>query len=299
MRAAVIAALLMMDACGSSHQAAAPDDTIMQRDAHSADLALSLERPNEAIEQYRHALERARARDDATAIGNYGYDIAVAQLMANDPKQALDTIHTTRTELAMRGVASFPALDLAEATACYRVGDKATSDKLAAQVEASADPAAAARASFLRGLIADDAGNAIGLNQAIDRLATATSPDQQADRDELLARRDLEQSSSPSAVAYAEHAAELRRQALDYRGVARALAVAADAEARLRNNELAASLYMRAGQSAAAQGDAEAARRWLRRANELTNDPALRSTARSAISALGQGQTAPRSNSRN
>lgn len=257
MRVVVIVALLLMDACGSSQQSAVPDDTIMRQDAHAAGLALSLERPNEAIEQYKHALERARARDDATAIGDYGYDIAVAQLVANQPREALDTIRKTRAELALRGTASFPAMDLAEATACYRIGDRATSDKLAAQVEANADPVAAARASFLRGLIADDTGNMAGLNQAIGRLTAASSPDQQADLDELLARRDLDQGSFASAAEQAEHSAELRRQALDYRDMARVLAVAADAQARAGHTELAAALYMRAGQSAAAQGDME------------------------------------------
>ena len=292
MRAAVIVALLLMDACGSTHQAAAPDDAIMQRDAHSADMALSLERPNEAIEQYKHALERARARDDATAIGNYGYDIAVAQLIANEPRQALDTIRTTRAELALRGAASFPALDLAEATACYRIGDKATSDRLAAQVEAGADPAAAARASFLRGLIADDTGNAVGLDQAINRLATATTPAQQADRDELLARRDLDRGAFASAAEEAEHSAELRRHELDYRDMARVISVAADAQARAGRSDLAAALYMRAGQSAAAQGDVEAARTWLHRATELGDDAMLHKEAQSAIKALGHGVSA-------
>lgn len=290
MRAVVVVALLLMDACGSSHQAAAPDDTLMRRDAHAADLALSLERPNEAIEHYKQALDRARARDDATAIGDYGYDIAVAQLMANEPRQALDTIRTTRAELALRGAASFPTLDLAEATACYRVGDKATSDMLAAHVEASADPAAAARASFLRGLIADDTGNMAGLNQAIDRLAGARSPDQQADRDELLARRDLRLGAFASAAEEAEHSAELRRQELDYRDMARVLAVAADAEAHAGRTDLAAALYMRAGQSAAAQNDAEAARAWLHRAMELGSDALLYKQAQSAIEALGHEQ---------
>jgi TPR repeat protein len=56
---------------------------------------------------------------------------------------------------------------------------------------------------------------------------------------------------------------------LDYRGMARALSVAANAELRAGNTRAAAELYMRAGQGAAAQGDAESARPWLRRAADV------------------------------
>jgi hypothetical protein len=292
MRFAVVVALLLLEACGSSHQPATPDDAIMRQNAHAAGLALSLERPNEAIEKYKQALERARARDDATAIGDYGYDIAVAQLVANEPKQALDTIRATRRELALRVATSFPAMDLAEATACYRVGDKATSDKLAAQVEASAEPVTAARASFLRGLIAADVGNTAGLNRAIARLASPTSPNQQADEDELLARRELAQGAFASAVEQAERSAELRRQERDYRDMARVLALAADAQARAGRADLAAALYIRAGRSAAAQGNVDAARSWLHRAMELGSDATLHREAQSAIDTIGHGVSA-------
>jgi hypothetical protein len=263
---------------------------MMRQDAHAAGLALSLERPNEAIAQYKLALERARARDDAAAIGDYGYDMAVAQLAANQPDKALATVRMTRSELARRGVGSFAALDLAEATACYRIGDKAMSDRLASQVEAGDDQTAALRASFLRGLIADETGDAAGMDRAIAHLSSGVSPDQQADRDELLARRDLRQGAFASATELAEQAAKLRRDALDYRDMARALAVAADAAARGGHSQLAADLYMRAGQSAAAQGDASTARPWLQRAMVLSSDATVHQAARSAIAALQSRQ---------
>ncbi|HTI80004.1 MAG TPA: hypothetical protein VL614_06085 [Acetobacteraceae bacterium] len=259
---------------------------MMRQNAHAAGLALTLDRPNEAIAQYKLALERAQARDDASAIGDYGYDMAVAQLAANQSEKALVTVRTTRSELARRGASSFAALDLAEATARYRIGDKATSDRLAHQVEAGDDQEAALRASFLRGLIADDVGDTAELNRAIAQLSSGASPEQQADRDELLARRDIRKGAFASATELAEHAADLRRDALDYRGMARALAVAADAAARGRRAQLAANLYMRAGQSAAAQGDATTARPWLQHAMELSDDTTVHQAARSAIAAL-------------
>lgn len=280
--------LSLIAGCGGAHQSPTPEDTRLHNDARAAGLAFSLERPEEAATQYERALERARARDDAAAIGDYGYDLAVAQLAGNHPKQAMASVRMTRAELARRGVVAFPELELAEATALYRLGDKAASNSLAGKVAAGDDPAAAARARFLLGLIADETGDAAGLDAAIASLAQPGSADQQADVDELLARRDLRRGEFSTAIAEAERSADLRRTALDYRGMARALAVAADAEVHAGDARAAAELYMRAGQSAAAQGDADTARSWLRRATELGNDPAIYEAARQAIAALNK-----------
>jgi hypothetical protein len=231
---------------------------------------MALDRTQEAVGQYRQAFDRAVARDDYAAIGDYGYNLAVAQLIANRPKEALGSIQITHAELARRGPPSFPALDLTEATADYRLGERKKSDSIAAQVEAGADSASAAGAAFIRGLIADDNADAVGLDAAIDRLAQPVSSEQQADLAELLARRDLRRGMFAAAAAEAERAADLRRDILDYRGMARALGVAADAEARAGAPEAAAALRKRAAQSAAAYGDAESARVSQRRQDEKT-----------------------------
>jgi tetratricopeptide (TPR) repeat protein len=288
----LLPAVLLLAGCGGAPRQTAPRDTALQQSAQAGDLAFSLERPEEAATQYERALTRARARDDAAAIGDYGYDLAVAQLAANHPKQALASLRMTRDELARRGAASFPALDLAEATALYRTGAKTESDRLAAQVEAGNDSSAASGASFLRGLIADEAGNESGLEAALAHLAHPGSPVQQADADELAARRDRQRGLFAAAVSEAQRAADLRRTAMDYRGMARALSVAADAAARSGDIRMAADLYMRAGQSAAAQGDATTAGPWLRQALALAHDPALRQTARQMLATLSKATPA-------
>jgi tetratricopeptide (TPR) repeat protein len=277
--------------CGGRPQPTEPDDATLRQSARAAGLAYSLDRPEQAIAQYERALERARERDDATAIGDYGYNLIVVQLAANHPRSALATARTTRAELARRGVSSFSALDLAEATALYRLGEKNASDRLAMQVESGGDVAAAARASFLRGLIADETNNPAGLDQALTQLVRPTSDDQRADAGELQARRHLRHGALEMAAGEARHAADLRRQILDYRGMARALSVAADAEARAGHTGAAAELYMRAGQSAAAQGDTRAARAWLSRAVALGTDPTLRQAAKSTLALLGKVQS--------
>lgn len=281
-------AFAVMAGCGSPHRADAPSDAVLRQNARAADLALSLDRPEEAITKYEAALARARVRDDDAAIGDYGYDLAVAQLAANQPKQALATVRMTRADLARRGAASFAALDLAEAVACYRVGEKEEGSRIAAQVEAGVDPVAATRASFLRGLIADENNDSPALDQAIARLARDGSVPAQADMAELSARRDIRRGTLVAAIAEAERAVDLRRSDADYRGMARALSVAADAELRAGKAPEAAALYLRAGQSAAAQGDEQMARQSLRRATELSHDAALLDAASRTTAELGK-----------
>lgn len=292
-RVAVLFASALLSSCGGAPPAALPQDTTMQRNSEAGHLAFSLDRPAEAAAQYQQALQRAEARDDAAAIGDYGYDLAVAELAANQPKQALASARMTEAELRRRSIAPFPALILVEATALYRLGDRQQADSLAKIVEAGEDQAAAAGASFLRGLIADEMGNAAGLDAAIARLAHPVTPGQSADAFELAARRDLRNGDYATAASEAQRAVALRRTNLDYRGMARALAVEGAAEASGGNTTTAADLYIRAAQSAAAQGDADAARPWLHRALALANTPTQRHLAQQTLAALDAGTTAP------
>jgi hypothetical protein len=168
----------------------------------------------------------------------------------------------------------------------YRTGASREADRMAAQVEAGGDPAAAARAAFLRGLIADEAGNEAGLDAALVRLAHPVSAEERADAYELAARRDIRAGAFAAAASEAAQAVALRRSAMDYRGMARGLAVQAEAVARMGDTTQAADLYMRAGESAAAQGDAGSARRWVHHAVALDDSPTLRRAARRTLAEL-------------
>ncbi len=288
MRLPAILLALLAGACAAGKPAVPPppEDTLLRQNATAGRLALSLDRPQEAVTQYRAALARALARDDAAAIGDYGYDLAVAQLAADDPRGALVSARSTAADLAHRRVAPFPALILVEATALYRSGAAREADRLAASVERNGDQPVAARAAFLRGLIADKAGDDAGLRAAAARLGRPTSPEQQADADELVARVDRRAGRNETAAAAAEAAADLRRDNLDYRDMARALALAASARERAGAAGAAANLYLRAGQSAAEQGDAATARPWLQAALRLDHDPALQRQARRIMEGL-------------
>jgi tetratricopeptide (TPR) repeat protein len=282
------ALLVLLGACGSgdTQPAGPPEDQALVRHEQAGKIAYDLNRPDEAVAQFEAALTQAQARDDLQAIADLSFNLAVAQLHANRPQDALTTTQRARAELVRRGRQPFPALLLAEATALYRLEDRDQADAVAAEVEGAGDADAAAGASFLRGLIADEAGDEAGLRAAARRLSGVSAPLRVADRLELQARLGMRQGDPARAHSAAMQAAGIRQEGLDYRGMARALAVAAQAAERSDDKELAADLYLRAGRSAAAQSDADTARPWLERALRLTSDDATEQAAEAALAGL-------------
>jgi hypothetical protein len=284
-----LAISLCLVGCGGSpsNQPSQPVDETLQRETNAGQTAFKLERPEEAIARYQDALKRAQARDDLGQIGDLGYNLAVAELDANHPKQALEVARSTEQELQRRGSKPFAGLTLVEATALYRTGDLNGADQLAGKIDGTSDKEAAARASFLRGLIADERGDAAGLASAAQSLKSANSPALQADSAELAARLSLRRGNFADARREAEHAAALRQQSLDYRGLARGLALAGEAARRGGDAKGAADLFLRAGRSAAAQGDEASARNWLHEAADLATDESVRSAANDLLGKLG------------
>jgi hypothetical protein len=280
--------LLLLAACSSAGEqpAGPPEDQTLMRHEQAGRIAYGLDRPDEAVAQFEAALKQAQARDDLEAIGDLSFSLAVAQLRANRPQDALATAQQARAELIRRGSQPFPALLLVEATALYRLGKQSRAEALAAGIEGEGDADAAAGASFLRGLIADETGDEAGLRHALDRLSGASAPLRRADRQELQARLALRQDDLADARVAAMQAAGIRQEAFDYRGMARALAVAALAAERAGDGEAAADLYLRAGRSAAAQSDADTARPWLKRVLGLTKDPDTEAAAKAALGQL-------------
>ena len=261
-----------------------PVDQAMLTESRAGGLAFALDRPAEAVTHYRAALARARLRDDLPGITDAGTNLAVAELRANQPDQALADARATQLELARRGAADVPVLELVQATALYRSGQAAAADQMAGMVQHAGDPQAAARASFLRGLIADINGDAAGLAAARQALDPKADAEQAADALELDARQQLRNRNFPTARADAEQAATLRRDLPDYRGLARDLALAAQAAQAQGDIQAASDLYLRAGRSAAVQGDTADAKTWLQRAQ--TGDPAVAEQARQILAAL-------------
>jgi hypothetical protein len=293
MRGSLSIFLLLIAACSSSDEAQEeqPADQTLARHERAGDIASSLDRPHEAVAQYQAALKRAEARDDLAEIANLSFNLAVAQLRANKPEDALATATRARAEIQRRGGSPIPALALAEATAHYRTGSAAKADQMAAELEQGSSTDVADGASFLRGMIADERGDEAGLRAAIDRIQVQTIPVRRADRRELEARLALREDDLPAARAAALEAAEIRQEILDYRGMARALSVAAIAAERAGDRETAADLYLRAGRSAAAQADPVTARPWLQQALRLTRNPQTAEAVRAALALLDESQS--------
>lgn len=254
----------------------------MEQHAAAGQVALALEKPQQAVKQFSDGLARARERDDAAAIGDLAFNLAVAELRAEQPDAALETARDAEAELARRRITPGAELRLAEAIALYRAGQAEAADRVSAQVESAADGETGARAAFLRGLIADETGNIAGLRSALGRIAAATGAEHQADAAELTARLSLREGDARRARAEAERAADLRREVVDYRAMARCLALAGRAAAMLGDGA-AADLYLRAGRTAAARGDKASAQRWLTEAVALSRDPVMTQTARSLL----------------
>jgi predicted ATPase len=95
------------------------------------------------------------------------------------------------------------------------------------------------------------------------------TPPFEADSAELSARLALRRDDPARAREQAAQAASLRQATVDYRGLARALAIEGVAVERAGDKIAAADLFLRAGRSAAAESDTSRARGWLRRAMSL------------------------------
>lgn len=289
--AALLAAALHLAACGGAPAPATPRDEVLTGFAGAARGALDNDEPASAADLYARALVRARERDDAAAMDDMGFGEATAALAAGDAARALRVAQAVHDDLARRGGAASPRLLLAEATALHRLGRAAEAGARATEVtnRGEADAAAALRAHLLLGLLAAARGDAAALDRHRAAFAEPLPPSFLADAAELDAHRALLGGEAPHAAARAEAAARLRQEALDYRGLSRALALEGRARARLGQEVRAADLLLRAGQGAAMRGEAADARAWLAEAARLADAagrPALVAEARSAAAGL-------------
>jgi len=262
----------------------APTDQALFRAERTARLAFDQRQLDQAAVLTREALDKAYARDDLSAIADLGYNLAVIELRRGRSPEAVQIARATAAEIARRGQAPFEALRLAEAMALYRSGEASAAGELARALTQSTQGEIAARAQFLRGLIGADQGDEPALASAIVALGSG-SGEARADRDELVGRRAKAAGDAVAARQAFLAAADLRRELLDYAGMARVLALAAETAAAAGQATEAADLYLRAGRSAAIQGAKADARRWLTEAERL-GGPDIAADARARLAAL-------------
>lgn len=291
MRAALLVAALLLAGCGSAQPPAPAGDEVLTGLAAAARSALDNDEPESAADLYARALARARERDEARLIDDMAFGQAVALLAAGDPAAARRVTQDERDALTRRGRMPSPRLLLAEATALHRLGRAAEAGARAAEVARrdAEDAEAALRAQFLLGLLAAARGDMVALEAHRATLAGARHPAFRADAAELDSHLALLRAEPAAAAAQAGEAADLRQKAIDYRGLSRALALEGVARARLGEAARAADLLFRAGQGAAARGEARDARAWLAEAARLAEAagrPTLLADARAATARL-------------
>jgi len=246
-------ALVALTACsaGGDHGGVRTD----QDYANAMDVgheAFDMARAEQAQAQFQTAYDRALLRDDAGAIGDAGYDLGVAQLGMGDAQAALGTVERTRHALKLRGANAGPELELVAAAAYYRLGQYRAALDAGGRVQTS-DPALTERRAFLMGLAADGLGDEKTLVAARDALPNSAKPPllEQADRAEIESRLALRRGAYDKAETEALRAVALRRDILDYRGMARGLDCAANAAKGASQWDRAAAYTQRAAESRA------------------------------------------------
>lgn len=253
----VLPVLLLLAACGGSAPVptAMPDETL-QRQLRVARLALEGGRFEESARIYATALTRARERDSGADIAEAATGRATAQLSQGQARAARDTTEETMAELRRRHAPLPATLLLATATARFQDGDPAGAVEAARIVLQGSHADAKKRAWFLLGLIAARAGDAAALAEAQAGLGEAGPQEFRADAAELAAEAALLRGDRPAALDRAQGAAELRQAILDYRGLTRALRLAA----RAAPTDQAGDYLLRAARGAAARREVETAR---------------------------------------
>ena len=269
-------AVLTLSGCGSSppKQKVPDPDQELERFNSAARQAFDKRRFEQAANFYRKALERAYLRDDTAAILDARYNLAVCLLNLQSYDEALDVVRGAKTEMAIADHAKSVDFLLLEATILHRGGDLNAAWQLTDQILSNPSRASSvvrSKTHFLRGMMASERGDIAQLRAAVTALGQPQQPLLRADRQELAGRLALAEQNWDAAVEAFDAAANLRREALDYRGMVRALVLAGEASEKAGRNREAASLYLRAGRSAFFKGQRGDAEKWLNHSVRLAS----------------------------
>lgn len=274
-------------ACSSPRVVSKPSgvDQDLDRFNKAARTAFENGKFKQAADLYRRALERAYVRDDLNAGVDAQYNLAVCLIAVESYEEGLEWIHQAQANLATANRAVSVDILLLEAIILYRIGQETDAWKISDQVLFSGDrPSAAVQSKthYLRGLIADGRGDINQLRQEIQALGKPATAGLQADQAELVGRLAMAERNWDAAADAFDTAVDLRRRDLDYREMANALGLAAQAWEQAGDPLKASARYLRAGRSAALQGQNHNAGRWLTRAEALAAESGAEFIAREA-----------------
>lgn len=220
-----------------------------------------------AATYYGKALNRARAADQAEAIGSYAYDMAICLIARGDLDQANDLLEEATVELDRAGV---PLADvfLVQAQLAWHRSVSGDAQSLTRAVTAArrvlddprAQPTAAQRAqvALLFGEIACQRGDSV---EAATQLTAARAlagaeptPGLRAGLDRVAGCLALSQGRSAAAGRHFDDEAEWLRQSRRHADMARALRRAGSAYRQADLLKAAAERYYRAARSWLGQG---------------------------------------------
>jgi len=222
--------------------------------------AFDLDRLEQAEAQYRDAYRWALVRDDAGAVRDAGYDLAVVQLREDKARDARATLATAEGDLRRRGAGVPDEFRLVQAGALIRTGADDAAIEAVRPALRSGDPAVTERAAYLMGVAADSGARVDVLTQAVGLVGGGMSRLVRADAAELGARAALRRGDAAAAYREAGEAVALRRELLAYRDMRRALEVQARAAQALGRGDEAEALLGRVEQSARGFGQGASVR---------------------------------------
>ncbi len=275
--------------CSSSptEQSRSEVDEVFERLNRSARLTFDNRQFQQALDLYKQALDRAYVLDDLNAIVDSKYNMSVCLIGMGLNDQALMQVNQAKAELG-RSNRSIPSdILLLESTILYKIGklDEAWQvTDLILQDARRLSKVIQSKTHFLRGLIAAERGDIPRLRSEIAFLGKPSTAGLQADREELSSRLAMAEGNWQAAAEAFDRTAELRREDLDYSEMVNALAQAAWSYEQTGKLSEASKRYLRAGRSAAQQGENQDALKWLNRAEKLAGEAGDEFTARQARS---------------
>ncbi len=270
----LVSSAMIITGCGTTQEkSTAPElDAKLEAASRLARFAFENEEYQQAADLYRRALDRAYVRDDAAAIIDARYNIAVCLLELERYAEALAAVQQTKEEMAFRGLQLPPEIVLLEATILYRRGHLDYSWRTTQKILGNRNnesPLIYARTYFLRGLISSHRKDVAGMQDAITSMGQPQNAIVKSDLAELRGRLAMAEKQWDQAVGLLNESAAYRRANFDYRRMAMTQALSAEASEKAGKTSAAASSYFQAGRSAALRGDQANARLWLTQATRL------------------------------
>ena len=266
--------LLIAAGCGPGRIASknTPVDENLAQLNRSARIAFDNRQLEQAANLYRQALDRAYLHDDRKAVADAQYNLAVCNLEMGSYDKALVWVNQAKNESVRAEQSVTIDMLFLEAAILFRTGKLDRAWQITDQILSAPERSPAtviSKTRFLRGLISDQRGQTDQLSREIDAMTKSADPGKRADREELIGRLAMAEGRWDTAIEAMDLTARLRSENLDYRKMAQALSLAADACQRSGKPSEAAKRYFRAGRSAVQQGNSQDAKKWLNSAVQL------------------------------